>query len=146
MKRNLWVVGLLILTGPAFADTAEEAQKKLQGAWSATAAERDGQAADYVVGHRLTFTADRFQIHDKDGKLVYEGTFRLDPTAKPAAIDFEQTGGDLKGKVWKGIFKVEGDTLTTCDNAPDVDKGRPTEFQAKSGSKYVLITFKRAKP
>jgi hypothetical protein len=48
--------------------------------------------------------------------------------------------------VWKGIYAVDGDTLTTCDNAPNLKKGRPTAFEAKSGSGYVLITFKRAKP
>ena len=36
--------------------------------------------------------------------------------------------------------------LTTCDNAPDLDKSRPAAFEAESGSGYVLITFRRAKP
>ena len=41
---------------------------------------------------------------------------------------------------------LDGDTLAICDNAPNLDKGRPAAFEAKSGSGYVLITFKRAKP
>jgi len=41
---------------------------------------------------------------------------------------------------------VDGDTLTTCDNAPNMKKRRPSAFEAKSGSGYVLITFNRAKP
>ena len=45
-----------------------------------------------------------------------------------------------------GIYVLDGDTLTVCDNAPNLDKGRPTAFEATSGSEYVLITFKRAKP
>jgi uncharacterized protein (TIGR03067 family) len=130
----------------AFAQLAEEAQKKLQGTWTATKAERDGKAADDVVGNRLSFTGNRFQIQSKDGKPLYAGTVRVDPSAKPAAIDFEHTEGALKGKVWKGIYAMDGDTLTTCDNAPNLDKGRPAAFEAKSGSGYVLITFKRAKP
>jgi uncharacterized protein (TIGR03067 family) len=130
----------------AFAQLAEEAQKKLQGTWTATKAERDGKAADDVVGNRLSFTGNRFQIQSKDGKPLYAGTVRVDPSAKPAAIDFEHTEGAFKGKVWKGIYGVDGDTLTTCDNAPNLDKGRPAAFEAKSGSGYVLITFKRAKP
>jgi uncharacterized protein (TIGR03067 family) len=70
----------------------------------------------------------------------------VDPSAKPAAIDFDHTDGALKGKPWKGIYVLDGDTLTTCDNAPNLDKRRPAAFEAKSGSGYVLITFKRAKP
>ena len=38
----------------AFAQPAEDAQKKLQGTWTATKAERDGNAADDVVGHQLS--------------------------------------------------------------------------------------------
>ena len=58
----------------AFAQPAEEAQRKLQGTWTATKAERDGKAADDVVGHRLSFTGNRFQIQSKDGKPLYAGT------------------------------------------------------------------------
>jgi uncharacterized protein (TIGR03067 family) len=131
---------------PAFAQRAEEAQKKLQGTWVATKAERDGKAADDVVGHRLSFTGDRFRVRSKDGKPLYEGAFRLDPRAKPAAIDFEHTEGALKGKAWKGIYALDGDTLKTCDNAPDRAKGRPAAFEAEAGSGYIFITFKRVKP
>ena len=125
---------------------AEKAQKNLRGSWTATKAERDGKAADDDVGHRLSFTGNRFRIQSKDGKVLYAGIVREDPSAKPAAIDFEHTGGALKGKTWKGIYALDGDTLTTCDNAPNLDKGRPAVFEAKSGSGYVLITFKRAQP
>ena len=130
---------------PAFAQPAEEAHKKLQGAWTATLAERDGKAADDVVGHRLSVTGKRFRIQSKDGKPLYAGTVRVDPSAKPASIDLEHTEGALKGQAWKGIYALDGDTLTICDNAPNVVKGRPAAFEAKSGSGYVLITFKRAK-
>jgi uncharacterized protein (TIGR03067 family) len=148
MSRTTWAAGLLLLAGTvlAIADTAEEAQKKLQGTWEAAKAERDGKPADDLVGHRLTFKDSRFQIHSKDGKLLYEGTYRVDPNTKPAAFDFEHSEGTLKGKTWKGIYMLEGDTLTTCDNAPNLDKARPAEFQAKAGSGYVLITFKKMKP
>lgn len=130
----------------ATASPAEAAVEELQGTWTATQAERDGKAAADVVGHQLSFTGDRFKLRSKDGKTLYAGTFRVGPGAKPASIDFEHTEGELKEKVWKGIFALDGDTLTTCDNAPNLDKDRPAAFKAKSGSGYVLITFKRAKP
>jgi uncharacterized protein (TIGR03067 family) len=131
---------------PALATPAEEAQKKLQGTWTTTKAERDGKAADDVVGHRLSITGNRFQIRSRDGDLLYEGTFQVDPSTKPATFDFDHTGGALKGKTWKGIYALDGDLLTTCDNGPNPDKGRPTAFEAKAGSGHILITFKRAKP
>ena len=149
MRAIPWATFWLILTGgllTAFAQPAEEAHKKLNGTWSALKAERDGKGADDVVGHRISMTGNRFLIRAKDGKTLYEGTLRVDPGAKPAAIDFEHTGGTLKGKTWKGIYALEGDTLLICDNAPNLDKPRPAAFEAKAGSGYVLITFVRTPP
>jgi len=149
MHRLILTICLLILGTwfvLSFAQAAEKAQKNLQGSWTATKAERDGKAADDVVGNQLSFTGNRFRIQSKDGKPLYAGNVRVDPSAKPAAFDFEHTEGELKGKTWKGIYALDGDTLTTCDNAPNLDKGRPAAFEAKSGSGYVLITFKLSKP
>ena len=125
---------------------AEAIQTMLQGNWTAVEAEQEGKAAEDVVGHRLSFTTNRFEIQSKDGKPLYAGTIRIDSTAKPQTIDFEHTQGALNGKVWKGIYAIDGDTLSICDNAPNLEKGRPVAFEAKSGSGYVLVTFKRAKP
>ena len=149
MRRMTWAMCWMFLGAglvPAFAQSAEEAQKKLQGTWDATKADRDGKAAEDVVGHRLSFTGNRFEIRSKDGKPLYEGTFRVYPSMKPAAIDFEHTEGALKGKAWKGIYALDGDTLLECDNAPDLAIGRPAAFAAKPGSGHVFITFKRVKP
>jgi uncharacterized protein (TIGR03067 family) len=129
----------------ALGQSAERTPKNLQGTWDTTKAIRNGKAAADVVGHRLSFTGNRFQIQSKDGKVLYRGTFRVHPDTKPAAIDFEHTYGALKGKTWKGIYALEGDTLRTCDNGPDLAKGRPTAFAAKAGSGHIFITFKRVK-
>jgi uncharacterized protein (TIGR03067 family) len=125
----------------ASAQPADASQKGLQGRWTATKAERDGKAADDVVGHRLSFTGSRFEIRSMDDKVVFAGTFRV----SGKAIDFVHRQGELKGKTWKGIYALSGDGLTVCDNAPDMKKRRPASLEAKSGSGYVLITFERAK-
>ena len=103
------------------AQPAEQALRQLQGTWTATAAERDGKAADDVIGHRLCFGGNRFRIESKDRMPLYAGTVHVDPGARPAAIDFEHTEGALKGKAWKGIYGRDGDTLTICDNAANLD-------------------------
>jgi uncharacterized protein (TIGR03067 family) len=127
----------------ASAQPAQATSAKLQGTWTATKAISNGQAAGEVVGHRLSYAGGSFRIRSKNGKSLYAGTFRVDPKAKPAAIDFQHQEGTLKGKAWIGIYALTGGTLTICDNAPDLDKGRPAAFEAKSGSGYVLITFRR---
>jgi uncharacterized protein (TIGR03067 family) len=138
-----WLITGLVLVS---ALPAKAAETMLQGTWVATKAEQDGKAADDLVGHRLSFMGNRFEIRSKDDKPLYAGTVQMNPGAKPATIDFQQNKGALSGKAWKGIYAVDGDTLTTCDNAADLKKRRPAVFEAKTGSGYVLITFKRAKP
>lgn len=142
------ICGLVLGTGliPAFAQPVGEARRQLEGAWTATRAQRDGKAAADVVGHRLSFAGDRFQIRSGEGRPLYAGTIRVEPNVRPAAIDFEHTEGALTGKVWKGIYVVNGDTLTICDNAPNLDRARPGRFEAGRGSGCVCITFERAKP
>jgi uncharacterized protein (TIGR03067 family) len=150
MMRRLIVTTCCLALGavlvPAFAQPGADAQKSLQGVWTAVRAERDGKVADDVIGHRLSFTGNGFQILSKEGGRLYTGTVRLDPRAKPTAIDFAHTEGALKGKVWKGIYALDGDTLRVCDNAPNPDKGRPVTFEARNGSEHVFITFMRARP
>ena len=148
MQRRTSAICLMIIsTGLVLACAlpARAAETTLQGTWIATKAEQDGKAADDLVGHRLSFMGNRFEIRSKDDKSLYAGTIHINPGKKPATIDFQQKKGGLNGKVWKGIYAVDGDALTTCDNAPNPKKGRPAAFEAKSGSGYVLITFKRAK-
>ena len=146
--RTLAMSWLLIFSGLflACALPAKATETTLQGIWIATKAEQDGKAADELVGHRLSFMGNRFEIRSKDNKPLYAGVVQMNSSAKPATIDFQQKEGALNGKLWKAIYVVDGDTLTTCDNAPNPKKGRPAAFEAKSGSGYVLITFKRAKP
>jgi uncharacterized protein (TIGR03067 family) len=138
---GLMLGAVLVLVGAAPAG----AQAALEGNWIATKAETNGAASPGVVGHRLSFTGDRFEIRSKDDKEVYAGTVRTGPNAKPAAIDFAHTLGALNGKTWQGIYKLDGDTLTICDNAADLTKSRPAAFEAGRGSGHVLITFARAK-
>jgi uncharacterized protein (TIGR03067 family) len=135
------VAGVVLAAGfgvDAFAQTAG----KLGGTWVAVSAERNGKPADELRGHRLTFAGDTFVIR-RDGQMLYKGTFKTDPTKKPAQIDFRQTEGEAKGKTWRGIYLLEGDTLKAVDNAPDTKKPRPAQFTTKPDSGHVMLTFKR---
>ena len=78
MSGLMLAAGLVLVCAPP-----ASAQTVLEGSWNATRAERDGKAADDVVGHRLAFAGNRFEIRSNDGKTLYAGTFRTDPRAKP---------------------------------------------------------------
>ena len=79
----------------------------------------------------LAITGSRFEIRAQDGKTLYAGTIKLDPGAEPAAIDFEHTEGTFKSRTWQGIYELDGDLLTICDDAPDVNRERPAAFETK---------------
>jgi uncharacterized protein (TIGR03067 family) len=143
MKRLCLAFSLSVglATGARAADPAPE-QARLQGTWRAVAAERNGAPAPDVVGHELAFAGDRFRI-TRDGKLLYGGTYAVDPAAQPARIEFHQDGGtDLRGE-WRGLYRFDASRLEIVDNADDMSKPPPTQFAAGPGSGYVLVRFER---
>jgi uncharacterized protein (TIGR03067 family) len=116
---------------------------ELQGKWTAVRAEQDGAEAADIVGHVLVFDGDKFSIEEK-GVTIYGGTFELDLSVSPATVDFKHTGYSSKGKTWRGVYRMNGDALTICDNAPNVQRSRPTSFDTQPDSGLVLVVFKRA--
>src|ERR1700722_3098222 len=136
---------VLAVAAPADEAANKKASETLQGTWAVVSAERNGKPAGDVQGHQLTFAGDKFTIKNQDGKLVYEGTYQVDAGKKPTPIDFKHSGDGLKGKTWQGIFTVDGATLKTCDNAPNLDTDHPSAFSATADSGYIAIVFKRVK-
>ena len=139
--RGLILGAALVLAGalPAGAQTALEGQLGRDQGGDQRRGEPRGHRTP-AVGFRRPL---RDQVQGRQDRL--RGHVRTEPKATPAAIDFAHTLGALNGKAWKGIYKLDGDTLTICDNAADLAKGRPTAFASKSGSGYVLLTFAKAK-
>lgn len=136
---------LTVLGACLFASADEKAKDALKGSWKAVRAERNGKPAPDLKGHELTFAGNRFTIRSKEGKLLYEGTYRTDASKNPATIDFLHTKGDADGKTWQGIYELAGDTLKICDNAGDVTKPRPTSLATREESDLDMLTFEKEK-
>ena len=83
----------------------------------------------------MVFAGDKVTVPRKDGSE--EVGYKLDPNKKPKHIDLLIE----EGKTAKGIYLLDGDTLKLCF---DKDYGdRPAEFDAKEGTKRILMVLKR---
>jgi uncharacterized protein (TIGR03067 family) len=113
----------------------------LQGKWLPSEGERAGKP----------FPAQNITLEIKDGKYTVmaggvsdKGTIKINASAKPKEMDITGTDGPNKGKTFKVIYELDGDTLKICYDLSG--NGRPTEFKTKEGSKDLLVIYKREKP
>jgi uncharacterized protein (TIGR03067 family) len=143
------IAQLLLVTAGLFlgADTATDAKKdldKMQGDWVLVSSERDGKSLpdDQVKTMKRTVKDDTYNV-SRDGQTLAKGTFKLDPSKKPAAIDALRSEGEDKDKPMLGIYEFDGDTYKVCFAPPGKD--RPTEFASKPGSGNVYSVWKREK-
>src|SRR5436190_22718911 len=92
-------------------DAAKKESDKFAGTWKIATDERDGQPDKVSQGAVTTYAADgKFSVKFADGTSG-EGTYKLDPSKTPKAIDYTLDHGVDKGKSHKGIYSLEGATL-----------------------------------
>jgi uncharacterized protein (TIGR03067 family) len=98
-------------TGARTASVAiAEEMAKFQGTWRQIAHERDGVAdppEERGWEPRVTFTGDTFVVTLADGTIAIQGTYRLDPTQEPKAMDVTDTFGPDAGKTFLAIYTIE---------------------------------------
>jgi uncharacterized protein (TIGR03067 family) len=92
---------------------------------------------------KLVIKGERYSFKLGDTRL--ELTFAVDQGKKPRAIDLTVVEGEQKGKVFHGIYKLEGDTYTVC-RPTEPGKDRPAEFATQPKSGLMIVVWKRAKP
>src|SRR5262245_10883359 len=115
---------------------------KFQGTWRQVSWEKGGVAdpPDEVGWEpRTTFAGNTFAVTIADGSTPIRGTFKLDPSREPKAVDWTDTHGEDAGKTFLAIYRFDGDHLTFC--AADEGLERPTEFRTRGGE--VLRVLRR---
>jgi uncharacterized protein (TIGR03067 family) len=130
--------GLVAFRRPATTKdlAARQDSERLQGTWTRIAlthgSSRRGVNADDVI----TFSGERF-VQKFAGAVIQAGTFKIiDATSNPKQLDLLVTEGTNKGRHYRSIYKIEGDTLHLCSD--DGTDKRPKEYSGKAGFYRVV--------
>jgi uncharacterized protein (TIGR03067 family) len=145
------VTAAMMVLGGAAADEPNAGEgaavRQLQGVWrleSVTVNGKKQEGIDLDMFRRMTLTIDKNRAVQKAGDdapiSTYEMTF--DASKDPMTSDAKAVEGFGKGEVYKGIWKVEGDTLLWCFSQKD----RPKKFESKDDTDVTFIVHKRRKP
>ena len=123
----------------------EEELARFRGTWQLVSAETDGVKApkDRTDKIRVVIEGSRHTVIFGDQEVVHSVPFAVDPTTTPKSVTDTLVDGPDKGKQIKGIYKLEGDTMTSC--VAKVGEDRPAEFASKPGSGHTLRVFRRVK-
>lgn len=137
---SLGVLGVSLAIG-----LADDKKDPTAGKWTIESVTRDGKDAAALKGATREHADGAYTITPaKDSKAPPSGgTYTIDTSKTPIAIDMKAKGGTYDGKTLLGIVKVDGDTLTICFAEPGKD--HPTKFESTAGSGFVLAVHKKAK-
>lgn len=137
------VFGLALAVGAlGEKDAPKKDAPTIVGEWNGEKAVRGGNELPIPDGGiKVTFTADGKMLFKEGNKDEETGSYKVDAKKNPGEIDISppKEGGEMKG-----IFKLDGDTLTICLADKDATE-RPTKFESTDGSKIMLVTLKRIK-
>lgn len=136
------------LTLLSIVQTANAADPKdrdtIQGTWAASSVEFGGKPFPEEIRKsiKLTLKDDKYTVNV--GPNLDQGTIKLDPSAKPKAMDIVGTEGPNKNKTFQAIYELDGNTLRICYDLSG--QSRPTAFKTSEGTQLFLVTYNREKP
>jgi uncharacterized protein (TIGR03067 family) len=134
---------VLLAAGFATADDDPEPPKrgldKLQGEWEMVSLETRGKKGGNLKT-RLTVKGAQWILGGNPKKGGNPPVIKVDASKKPMTIDLYPANSNRP--TWRGIYKLEGDTLTLC--RVQGGKDRPTKFETTEEA-GVLVVWKRVK-
>jgi len=146
MLDRVWMTSLTLavtlLGTSSRADAVADDLAKFQGTWKLISVETDGKPVEDVASRNITVTFDGDTHTVRLGDKVIEKNVKIviDPTKTPKQVTDTVTEGTNKGLTIQGIYKLDGDKLTSCIT---YKSERPTDFSAPAESNRILREFER---
>jgi len=133
MKIQFKNIRLKELSGGAASNDLD----RWQGTWTPTKMVWNGEPvpAETLAKVKLVIAGNRYTL---ESDQTSEGTFKLDSSASPRALDATTSGGDQI----RGIYELGEGTLTICDALGDGP--RPKAFKSDPDSGTFLAVFRKA--
>ena len=136
------MVGTLWLTPAAFAQNraGDIGAGPIEGTWTVTGAERDGNPWREISGATMTITGAQFTLQFANNGPLFKGDVKQ--VGGPQEFDFTQKEGPEAGKVWQALVSSNGQLLKICFNYP-ADGARPNSLTTSPGEGTTLIGLRR---
>jgi uncharacterized protein (TIGR03067 family) len=131
----------LPLAAPALKDTPRD--QGLVGEWETVRSVGSGSPDEGKV--RFVFTADGKWTSIRDGRQweIEKTAYVIDSKAEPPTIDLIYDVAAGAAATFRGIYKLNRDTLTVCSANPGYP--RPTAFESPKMSNVNLTVLRRVK-
>jgi uncharacterized protein (TIGR03067 family) len=115
---------------------ARKDKERLQGTWNYVSGFREAQ---------MLIAGDHFTVKFSNGD-IYVGTYQVDPTKKPRAMDMAIQEGPARhrGKTSLCIYEFVGDHLFWCPSDPGNEE-RMNGFPPEDDTRHLCIVFRREK-
>jgi uncharacterized protein (TIGR03067 family) len=117
-------------------DLVPRDMERLQGVWQVQGSIRGGTPVPGEESDRMSFTFKGDELFPSDSPQN-SVKIKIDPHAKPPAIDLTDATGATK----LGIYKFDGTTLRLCFDDPG--QPRPKDFESRKDSKMIDYVLKR---
>jgi uncharacterized protein (TIGR03067 family) len=120
-------------------DTGKDDLRKMQGEWVRVRYTLAGRAVG-VDNSTITIANNHLRYGSTPG--VDEWILTLEYRKKPQVFDIRSLARGSR-KVFRGIYRLEGDTLTVLSRDSPAEGGRPTDFDASRPGVYAEVFHRK---
>jgi uncharacterized protein (TIGR03067 family) len=147
MTRRAIVI-LTLIAGTLWLVPAAPAQNRagdlgagpIEGTWTVTGSEREGNPWREIAGASMTIMGGQFTLQFTNNGPVYKGDIKQ--VGGPEDFDLVQKEGPDAGKTWQALVSSNGQLLKICFTYSG-ENGRPTSLTTSPGEGTTLIGLRR---